>query len=52
MNTDDVQVRGVVTAEEVAAVVAALQRYSRGAESESTLERWRRQRQKVLRDNR
>jgi hypothetical protein len=48
----DVKVRGQATAEELAAVVAAL-RARRGRESAtSRFEQWRRQRQEVLRDNR
>jgi hypothetical protein len=52
MKPEGVQVRGAATPEEVAAVLAALQARTRAAESKSTLQRWRCQRQHVLRDNR
>jgi len=52
MSQAGVQVRGAATPEEIAAVLAALQRQNRAAEAGSTFERWRRQRQDVLRDNR
>jgi hypothetical protein len=48
----DVQVRGRASAEELAAVVAALQTRQHRERDLSRFERWRRQRQEVLRDNR
>jgi hypothetical protein len=51
MNEAELQVRGGATAEEVAAIVAALQRQRREPVA-SRLEQWRRLRQQVLRDNR
>jgi Acyl-CoA carboxylase epsilon subunit len=48
----DVQVRGAATAEEVAALVAALHLRQRRERDTSRFERWRRERQQVLRDNR
>ena len=48
----DLRVRGDVTAEELAAIVAALQARQRRAPAVSRLEEWRRLRQQVLRDNR
>jgi hypothetical protein len=49
---EDVRVRGIATAEEVAAVLAALRTRERRAESPQTrYERWRRQRVAALRDN-
>lgn len=51
MNSEGVRVRGAATPEEIAAVLAALQVKNRSAEADSTFERWRRQRQQVLRDN-
>lgn len=48
----DLQVRGGATAEEVAAVVAALQEWQRRETDTSRFERWRRQRQEMLRENR
>jgi hypothetical protein len=52
MSELDLQVRGAVTAEELAAVVAALQARHRRTPDTSRFEQWRRQRQVVLRDNR
>ncbi|MDT4918671.1 MAG: hypothetical protein QOI15_514 [Pseudonocardiales bacterium] len=52
MSELDVQVRGAATDEEVAAVVAALQARMRRESAGSRFEQWRRQRQRVLRDNR
>jgi hypothetical protein len=52
MSDHGVEVRSPATPEEIAAVLAALQLHNRSAESDSTFERWRRQRQEVLRDNR
>jgi hypothetical protein len=52
MTIDGVRVGGTATPEEVAAVLAALKMRTRNVESDSTFERWRRQRQQVLRDNR
>lgn len=52
VNQQDVQVRGAATAEDRAAIVAALQaQQSRQAEV-TRFARWRRQRLAVLRDNR
>jgi hypothetical protein len=50
--TGDLEVRGDPTAEEIAAVVAALQARPRGKITTSRFEQWRRDRQRVLRDNR
>jgi hypothetical protein len=52
MTSLDVRVRGAATAEELAAVIAALQVRQRREPDTSRFERWRRQRQEVLRDNR
>jgi Acyl-CoA carboxylase epsilon subunit len=52
MTPMDVQVRGHATAEELAAIVAALQTRQRREPAPSRLEQWRRLRQEVLRDNR
>jgi len=52
MTPQDLDVRGGATAEELAAVVAALAERERRGSGNSRFERWRRQRQEVLRDNR
>lgn len=52
MSPLDVEVRGGATAEEIAALLAALQVRQRRESDGSRFERWRRQRQEVLRDNR
>jgi hypothetical protein len=52
MKPQDLDVRGPATAEELAAVVAALEIRQRRESDSSRFERWRRQRQAVLRDNR
>jgi anthranilate phosphoribosyltransferase len=51
VNTGDVQVNGEATPEEVAAILAALHARQRRESDASRFERWRRQRQEVLRDN-
>jgi hypothetical protein len=51
MNPSDVQVRGGASEDEVAAIVAALQARQLRESVASRLDRWRRQRQQVLRDN-
>jgi hypothetical protein len=52
MTPRDLDVRGTATAEELAAVVAALEIRQRRESGNARFERWRRQRQEVLRDNR
>ena len=52
MSTPDVQVRGGATAEELAAIVAALQARQQRMTDTSRFEQWRRQRIEALRDNR
>ena len=52
MSVLDVRVRGGATAEELAAIVAALQARQRRVTDTSRFEQWRRQRIEVLRDNR
>jgi hypothetical protein len=52
MTPQDLDVRGTATAEELAAVVAALEIQQLRESGNSRFERWRRQRQEVLRDNR
>jgi len=48
----DVRVRGTVTAEELAAVIAALHLRPQRERDASRFDQWRRERQRVLRDNR
>jgi hypothetical protein len=52
MSEAELQVRGGATAEELAAMVAALRARHRREPAASRLEQWRRLRQQVLRDNR
>jgi hypothetical protein len=52
MSDLDVRVRGTATAEEIAAVVAALHVRQQRDRDTSRFERWRRDRQRALRDNR
>lgn len=52
MSPQDLDVRGSATAEELAAVIAALEIRQQRESDNSRFERWRRQRQEVLRDNR
>jgi anthranilate phosphoribosyltransferase len=51
MSELDVQVHGAATDEEVAAVLAALRVRGERESAGSRFEQWRRQRQRVLRDN-
>jgi hypothetical protein len=52
MTAHDVEVRGAATPEELAAVLAALERHAAAAVADDRFERWRRERQRVVRDNR
>jgi hypothetical protein len=52
VSPDDVEVRGAATADEIAAVLAALRSRERATAKESRYEQWRRERIRALRDNR
>lgn len=52
MGADDLEVRGAATPEEIAAVLAALERRAHAAVTDDRFEQWRRERQRVVRDNR
>lgn len=52
MSTDDITIRGDATPEEIAAVLEALRARERTEQRLTRYEQWRRDRIRVLRDNR